>query len=86
MNSLNLSRCALSVCVAAILLAGCGGSQSPVAAPKRVAAGRYEAAGARSRRTAEMNACCTCLAAEPMASVFTHCLRIFAAASTARPC
>ncbi len=27
MNRLSLSRCALSVCVAAILLAGCGGSQ-----------------------------------------------------------
>jgi hypothetical protein len=31
MNSLNLSRCALSVCVAAIVLAGCGGSQTPTA-------------------------------------------------------
>jgi hypothetical protein len=33
MKNLNLSRSALSVCTAAILFAGCGGSQSPIGAP-----------------------------------------------------
>lgn len=33
MKNLNLSRCTLSVCVAAILLAACGGSHGPVGPP-----------------------------------------------------
>lgn len=33
MNSLSLSRFGLSVCVVAILFAGCGGSQTPIGTP-----------------------------------------------------
>jgi hypothetical protein len=33
MKSLNLGRYALSSCVAAAMLAGCGGSQTPIGAP-----------------------------------------------------
>jgi hypothetical protein len=33
MNSLHLSRCALSTCVAALVLADCGGSQSMIQGP-----------------------------------------------------
>ena len=38
MRGLNLSRCAISFCAAATLLAGCGGSQQPVGAPATSAA------------------------------------------------
>jgi len=40
MNSLGLHRDALSSCVAAAMLAGCGGSQPPIAAPESAAAVR----------------------------------------------
>jgi hypothetical protein len=37
MKSLDFSRCALSICAAAAMLAGCGGSQPPIGAPGAMA-------------------------------------------------
>lgn len=52
MNPLNRSRCALSACIAAISLAGCGGSQSPIGVPGAVPQSRtlrFEANPASSK-------------------------------------
>lgn len=44
MNSLHLGRCAFCNCVAVAMLAGCGGSQPPIAAPGAVTQGNTVAA------------------------------------------
>lgn len=50
MDRLNLGRGALSVCVAAALLAGCGGSQLPIGAPGALARGSELVARPNSAR------------------------------------
>jgi hypothetical protein len=50
MRSLGRGRCALSSCVAAALLSGCGGSQPPIGAPGTMPQGRAIRAQARTHQ------------------------------------
>jgi hypothetical protein len=54
MKGLNLGRYALTSCVAAAMLAGCGGSQPPIAAPGAIPQSRAVASRAASRSLHEV--------------------------------